>query len=154
MSRRKKNNQLEKPPLRATTVEAQKDQRRSGHISAEFKESRYLSQLPDPEDLAKLEELHSGTTGIILENFQEQAKHRRKLEEKVVSANTHVQTVGMYLGAGLILVAMGIGGLLINSGKDVSGLAMIITAIASPAIAFIGGKIIQASERKSKDENS
>ena len=67
-------------------------------FSGKYEERRYVSELPDPDDLAKLENLHPGTVELILEQYQEQARHRREMERKVIEGNVRQQNRGPVYG--------------------------------------------------------
>ena len=120
-------------------------------FSGKYEERRYVSELPDPNDLAKLENLHPGTVELILEQYQEQARHRRDMERKVIEGNVRQQNRGPIYGMILVVGALGCGTYLIATGRDGGGLATIITALASPVAVFIGGRIMQYVERKGKN---
>ena len=120
-------------------------------FSGKYEERRYVSELPDPNDLAKLENLHPGTVELILEQYQEQARHRRDMERKVIEGNVRQQNRGPIYGMILVVGALGCGTYLIATGRDGGGLATIITALASPVAVFIAGRIMQYGERKGKN---
>jgi uncharacterized membrane protein len=78
----------------------------SMHVSGQFEERRYITNLPDPEDMAKLEALFPGATKLVVEELQKQAEHRRQLELIVIKSGASAQSRGLWW-SGLL----GIGGL-------------------------------------------
>ncbi len=56
-------------------------------IHGTFEERRYISQLPNPNDVAKLELLHPGTARIVVTQFEKQSNHRMAMEDKVITGN-------------------------------------------------------------------
>lgn len=145
MARRGKQGQN---ALQKTSPEANSPQGMS--FSGSYEERRYISELPDPEDLAKIEGLREGAVDLILEQYKEQAEHRRAMEKKVVEGNVRQQNRGPLYGMLLVLVALACGTYLIATGRDAGGLATIITALAAPVAVFVGGRIMQYVERRDK----
>lgn len=119
-------------------------------FSGKYEERRYLSELPDPDDLAKIESLREGAVDLILGQYQAQAEHRREMEKRVVEGNIRQQDRGPLYGMILVLTALGCGTYLIATGRDAGGLATIITALAAPVAVFIGGRVMQYVERRGK----
>ena len=76
-------------------------------FSGKYEERRYISELPDPEDLAKIESLRAGAVDIILKQYQAQAEHRREMEKRVVEGNIRQQNLGPVYGMILVLAALG-----------------------------------------------
>ena len=134
--------------LQRTSLE--NDSSRGMSFSGKYEERRYISELPDPDDLAKLEALNEGTVAIILRQYEAQAEHRRTMEAKVVGGNVQQQNRGPIYGMVLVLAAIGCGTYLIATGRDAGGLATIITALAAPVAVFVGGRVMQFVERRDK----
>ena len=97
------------------------DSSRGMSFSGKYEERRYISELPDPEDLAKLENLHEGAVELILQQYKEQAEHRRDMERKVVEGNIRQQNRGPVYGMILVVGALGCGTYLIATGRDSGG---------------------------------
>lgn len=101
------------------------------------KESSYSGPIPDPESLAKYEQISPGFAERILSMAEEEARHRRRNEDRLVK-NSVVTTimgiifafVSVILFCGLILFA------LINA-YSIATLGIAIGAIASVAGLFI-----------------
>ena len=110
--------------------------------------------LPDPDDVAKFEDLFPGATKVIFDQYQKQGDHRRSIERKVVDGNVTQQKWAPIYGSIIVLAALGAGVFLITEGYDVSGLAAIITALAAPVAVFLGGRVMQYVERREKDRKS
>ena len=119
-------------------------------LTGTYSEKRYVMDLPDPEDVAKFEQLYEGATEIIFEQYQKQGNHRRQMEAKVIEGNVAQQKWAPIIGLVIVLVAIGAGVFLTLRGFDASGLAAIITALAAPVAVFLGGRIMQYFERKEK----
>jgi uncharacterized membrane protein len=107
-----------------------------------------VGPLPPPEDLAKYEEICSGAADRIISMAERQSEHRQAMEARVIEANCIAQRRGPAYGFALVLAALAIGGILLWNGKDVAGLATVITALASVVATFIAGKSRQKSELK------
>ena len=82
-----------------------------------------------------------------------QATHRRSLESTVISEKIAAQRRGQVLGFILILVVIGIGGMLLYAGRDISGLATLITALVSLVGVFVYGRRKEAEERQRKRDD-
>jgi uncharacterized membrane protein len=106
--------------------------------------------LPPPSVLAKYNEAVPDAAERILVMAEKQADHRRRLEERVVVANTRNQYLGSIFG--FLLGAMAIGGgiYLIATGRTTEGLGSIITALVSLAAVFVIGRKSQQRERREK----
>ena len=103
--------------------------------------------------LAKYEEVSPGLADRIVSLAENQSTHRQRIEAKVINSNVSSQTLGLILGALISLVTI-VGGIyLILKGKDISGLAAVITTLASLAGVFIYAKRDQRLERASKNLN-
>lgn len=60
-------------------------------LQAAVEISRYSGPLPKPEDLAKYEQVLSGSADRIIRMAERQAEHRQKLEKVVVESNVTLQ---------------------------------------------------------------
>lgn len=68
---------------------------------------------------------------------EEQAQHRRRLEESVTNANTKLETRGQFFGFLIAMTALMGGGYLIASGQSVWGISLPIATIAGLAGVFV-----------------
>jgi uncharacterized membrane protein len=107
MGRNRTKNQIE-----------QRQTSNSMHVSGQFEERRYITNLPDPEDMAKLEVLLPGATKIVLEELQKQGDHRRNLETKVIQAGISAQSNGLRWAGLLELGGMAVAAFAIYRGAD------------------------------------
>lgn len=155
MSKRGKarNRQLANQPPRKVGVHPAPATRGAGFYG-EITRRQYISQLHDPDDVAKFEALFTGATEILFDEFQEQSKHRREIERLVVEGNVRQQNRGPIYGLIIVVLAIVVGALLTILGYDTVGIATLIGALAAPVIVFITGKTTQQSERQNKDRNA
>lgn len=109
-------------------------------VQAEVREEVYSGPLPHPEHLKKYDDVYPGAAKIIIETFIKQSDHRRNLESKVVTANVKNERLGQIFAFVLSLIVIGCGGGLIYFGKNVAGLAAILTPLAALTGIFFGGK--------------
>jgi len=103
--------------------------------------------------MEKYNQIVPGLAERIIGMAEQQSKHRQGLEKTVVESNAFVQKAGPFLGFIVVMTAVGGGIFLILKGKDGSGLAAIITALASLAGVFIYGKVRQKKELQEKAED-
>ena len=96
-----------------------------------------MGPLPPPEMLKRYEEAHPGAAGIILQEFVAQAEHRRDLESKSLDAAVRGAARGQYCAFLLLLLVIVGGFVLVHSGRDVGGLGVVVTALASAIIVFV-----------------
>lgn len=82
-----------------------------------------------------------------------QATHRRSLESRVVSEKLAAQRRGQVLGFIVILLVIGIGGMLLYTGRDISGLVTLVTALVSLVSVFVYGRRKEAAERQRKRDD-
>lgn len=127
-----------------------RDNSRGFSVTGSYLEKRYVMDLPDPDDVAKFEQLFPGATEIIFEQYKKQGDHRRTMEERVINGNITQQKQAPIYGLLIVLIAIGAGVFLTVQGFDSSGLAAIIGALAAPVAVFLGGRILQYIERREK----
>lgn len=110
----------------------------------------FSGPLPPPEVLVKYNECVPDGAKRLIEMAERQQAHRQRIESRVVNWNTLDQRIGLFLGFTLAM-AVGIGGFwLILHGKDATGIAAVITSLATPAGIFIFGRRKQEKERTEK----
>jgi uncharacterized membrane protein len=93
----------------------------------------FSGPLPPPEILKKYEELLSGSANRIFVMAEGQSQHRQTLEKKVVESNCFNERLRMALGFAICVLAIS----LVMRGKDASGIAAIVGALAAPVAVFI-----------------
>lgn len=81
---------------------------------------------------------------------ERQSAHREALEAMVVAGNVASQTRGSIFAFILCFITLAGGFTLIATGKDLFGLASIISSLAALAAVFVYGKRQQRKEREDK----
>lgn len=115
-------------------------------IQAEF----FSGPIPPPSLLARYNEVVPDGAERILAMAERQSKHRETLEAQVVAGNLQSQRSGSRYAFILALAAI-LGGIsLIYSGKDASGLATVISALAGLVSIFFYSQHKQSKERVEK----
>ena len=99
--------------------------------------SAYSGPLPHPDILRQYEDVVPGSAALIIKQFEEQSRHRRSMEAKVISSGTFSQRIGTVTAA-----VIGIGGVagglwLAQDGKGVDGLATLFGTLASLIAVFL-----------------
>jgi uncharacterized membrane protein len=121
-------------------------------LQAAVEVSRYSGPLPKPEDLAKYEQVLTGSADRIIRMAEQQATHRQNLERVVVESNAAVQKWGLFCAFVIALSAI-VGGILLSlKGMSGAGLASIISALVALVGVFIYGKSVQKRELKEKSD--
>ena len=101
----------------------------------------FQGPIPPPNTLAEYENIVPGAAERILTMAENQGKHRRNLEVKVIDKDSDRASKGQIF-AFIIAMTIIIGGfLLIWHGKSLEGMTSIIGAIATLAGVFIYGKV-------------
>lgn len=93
----------------------------------------FAGPIPPPELLGQYEEVCPGSADRILTQFEEQGRHRRKIENRVVWNNTVSSILGQITGFVLLAGAIGGGVFLLYNNKPVEGLGSIVTAVVGAA---------------------
>lgn len=83
---------------------------------------------------------------------ERQSSHRQGLESRVVSSNCANERLGLIAGAIICVGTIAAGTFLILHGKDASGLAAIVTALAAPLGVFIYGKSKQRKDLQARQQ--
>lgn len=106
----------------------------------------YEGPLPHPSTLRGFEEVVPGSADRIITQFEEQGRHRRKQENRVISHNLLSSTLGQIFAFVLFMtIAVG-GGYLIQEGKDIAGGSAIVASLVSAAY-------VLRSARKAKQKD-
>ena len=107
----------------------------------EIRTQHFQGPIPPPNTLAEYENIVPGAAERILTMAENQGKHRRNLEVKVIDKDSDRASKGQIF-AFIIAMTIIIGGfLLIWHGKSLEGMTSIIGAIATLAGVFIYGKV-------------
>ncbi|MBF0564571.1 MAG: DUF2335 domain-containing protein [Nitrospirae bacterium] len=121
--RNKNSNHQDKPPLPPKSL-----------VSME-----YRGPLPPASEFAKYEAAHPGTADRILAMAEEQGRHRREIEKRIVNIEGRNSLLGLIF-AFLIALSIIAGSIfLIFNNKEISGLSLGVTGVASLVGVFIYG---------------
>lgn len=106
--------------------------------------------LPDPEALAKYEEIHPGTAERLIVMAEKQGDHRREIEKQAIEAANNRAGTSLWLGWILALATIAAGTVIILNGYEVQGFALLIAEVVALVGAFVYGRIEQRRERIQK----
>ena len=81
---------------------------------------------------------------------EQQLTHRHALETRAVEGKLTAERIGQVLGFLVVLAVIVVGGMLIATDKNVSGLTAIVGALASLVAVFVYGRRKEAEERREK----
>lgn len=116
-------------------------------------EIEFSGPLPPPEILSRYDQIVPGAAERIIAMAEKQAEHRQRLESTVVRGNTSAQTRGSWFAFLISMVAVCGGIWLIHEGRSASGLATIITDLATLAGVFVYTRRRQTKEREKKSSD-
>ncbi len=108
----------------------------------------FRGPLPPPDILEGFERIVPGSARTIIENFDQQSKHRREIESKVIDVKNTAALRGQWIGGGLALVIAGMGFYLALVGKSSEAITAIVAPIAGVVAIFIYGRTVEYIERK------
>lgn len=89
----------------------------------------FAGPIPPPALLAQYEAICPGSADRIITQFEEQSRHRRTLEKRVVWHNIASATLGQITGFVLFVAILAGGVFLIYNDKSVEGIVSIVTAV-------------------------
>lgn len=88
---------------------------------AAFIKEQYSGPLPHPEIMRQYDSIVPGLANRIIHQFEEQSKHRRELEQKVIKSDLVMARLGLIFGF-IIGMASVIGGIITALlGKELAG---------------------------------
>ena len=116
----------------------------------QIQSASFQGPLPPPNMLAGYEEILPGSAERLLALTEEQARHRRSLESKTVDSNVTNERLGMIAGFILCLIVIAGGFALIWTGRDLEGLAAVLSPLAILTGVFAYGKHRQQKELSEK----
>ena len=90
---------------------------------------RYEGPLPHPDMLAKYDETCAGAADRIIGQFEEEARHRRDLEQRVVSGNVASQRAGQWMAFLIGLSAICFSAYLAHLGLTGWSIAVVIGSV-------------------------
>jgi uncharacterized membrane protein len=95
---------------------------------------QYKGPLPDPNVLASFDSVNPNASRIILEDFQEQGRHRRSMEASMLKVAEKRELYGLIFGFLILMTLLGFGICLVYSQKNVGvgGWALIVSSLIIP----------------------
>ncbi len=116
---------------------------------------RYFSgPLPPPEVLAQYNEIVPGAAERILKMAEEQSAHRRRLEDKTISAQLHESGRGQWMALIVTLEFPGGSLWITHDGYPAVGATLSSATVVSLATVFILGKRAQQKDLEQKRSGS
>ncbi|MDR3351042.1 MAG: DUF2335 domain-containing protein [Prevotellaceae bacterium] len=100
-------------------------------------EQAYQGPIPDPDSLARYEQIQPGFAERIMRMAEEEAIHRRSNENKIIKGNVRMAMLGIVFAFLSVIVFAGIVIFAIREGSSVAALGAVITSICSLAGVFI-----------------
>jgi uncharacterized membrane protein len=102
--------------------------------------SEHSGPIPTPEILQGYENVVPGAGERILRMAEQQAEHRRSLEAKVVTSNIHSERIGQVFALAVASGFLWVGYSLIQQGRDVGWLAVIMGPLLQLVTVFVNGR--------------
>lgn len=100
----------------------------------------YQGPMPHPEHLERYEALRPGAAAMIFTEFQEQSRHRRDMERRIVIGNERRAVVGQIMAFILALVFLSAAVWLVLTGHETAGIAIGTTVLVALVTVFITGR--------------
>ena len=141
-----------KPPDKgaAEIVPPAQPDKAAGGVSLTALSMEYAGPLPPPAYLAAYEQIAPGAAQRILAMAEEQAKHRREIESKVIGSDTGRSWAGLFIGGILSLAILASGTWVILAGHDTAGTTIITGTLVALAGVFVYATQARRSERETK----
>ncbi len=133
-------------------VEIVKEQRASSEqqlVSAEY----YEGIIPHPRLMREWEEVVPGSADSIFKRFEEQSKHRIKIEEKVVGANNFKLIIGPIFAFIIAMTTIG-GGIWIALATPTTAGAILGGFLTLSGLGTVVTPFLVTEFRKKKEDNS
>ena len=121
-------------------------------IQIQASRTQFIGPLPPPDVLVRYNDAVPNAAERIIAMAESQLHHRQTLEAQVIDSNCKAQQRGPIYGLTVCMMAIAGGVYLISTGKNASGLAAIISALAGVVVVFVAGKIVQKRELGQKSE--
>lgn len=146
---KKRTSRRRNKPIQQQKISEQKN--KESLLIAEHSERHFSGPLPPPEILVEYNEVVPNSASLIIEQFLEQGKHRRALENFVIRNDARRANWGLV--AGFIVSMTSILGsfYIISLGFRIEGLAAVIISLASLVAAFFYGMYSRKKERQEKE---
>lgn len=101
---------------------------------------RFSGPVPQPDDLARYDEILPGAADRIFAMAEKEQAHRHFKERTTLDISSRGQWFGFILG----IVILAVGGWLLHEGRDAAGYAALISAL----VALVGAFFYSRSEAK------
>jgi uncharacterized membrane protein len=121
-------------------------------LRAAFEVREYSGPLPDPQFFRELAEIYPDAPRIILEDFQEQARHRREREKVVTDTNALLARRGQTYGFLIGLAGLGVSFGSVFLGYATAGTLIATGCVGSLVTVFVYGRSKQKQERIAKEK--
>jgi uncharacterized membrane protein len=107
----------------------------------------FTGPLPPPDMLRAYDDIHPGLAAKIVEQFEEQGRHRRDLEHRVVTGNVRAQDRGQWLGFASFVSVVVAAVILGLAGHERVALAVVGMDLAGFGGLYVYGRREQRRER-------
>jgi len=97
----------------------------------------YSGPIPDPDSLAKYEQIQPGFAERIIKMAEDEASHRRTNENKIIQSSTQMAVTGIVFAFVSVVIFGGIVTYAISQQSNVAALSTVIAALASLAGIFV-----------------
>jgi uncharacterized membrane protein len=115
---------------------------------------RFGGPLPHPEVLRQYDEIVPGAANRILLMAEQQEQHRHSLEKTVVEGGDRRAWWGLWIGALVFTLFLGVSAALVFAGHGLPGVALGAIDIGGVVSAFVIGQRNQSGERIRKAQAS
>lgn len=133
--------------LRREVEKLQKE--KSGSVSvSQVYEEYHSGILPPPAELERYEQLLPGVTERLLTTYENQVKHRIKIEEIVIQGDSKRSSRGQVFSFIIIIFAFLISAVLLLRGKNIEGFVSMIV----PLSGLVSSLLISAKQRRKERE--
>lgn len=111
----------------------------NGNMKMRVQQTMYCAPIPPPELMAGYEQILPGAADRIIAMAEQQASHRRGMEDIMVTSTCKTKTLGLWLAFGITLAAFAIMAFAIDRGYPYVGSILGMTALSSLVGSFIYG---------------
>ena len=115
------------------------------------KQTSHSGPIPDPDTLAKYNEIIPNGAERIMTMAENQASHRIAMEKKVIRGQLNQSNIGQFLAFFIGVIALSVAGYCILEGHDTGGTIIGAGGLTSLVTAFIKGK--NAQRKNLEDKN-
>lgn len=136
-SRRKRNQPARRPQRPARRPGDPAGQQRQQ--ITEFRHESYSAPWPPAAEVERLNQQDPRAARIIFDNFDEQGRNRRDLEQKIVTGSERRADRGQIIGAAFFFAALVSGVIIALAADPKAGAGIIIAALASGSFIYVVG---------------